>query len=418
VSAISAAVKSREKVIDLLLSQVIPLGASAATTLATAVILGASGRGELALIISGSTLTGAIFFLSLHVGIVRATRDGDPTAVRRGWSVGAVVAALLLALGLLLSMIAPVAPASGFGLFDRSIVLMTAIGGALVIYNLVVLRTRQGLGDSRVFRNSWFLQSILYPVLGIPVAIAFHSATLVVLCWYLALIASTAYGMLAKRRPASAYLDRSNTRMRTSRIVATSLAGHVGLVGQQLLFRGDVVVLGFFVSSASVGIYSIATPIAGLIWVFSEALSLLAFDSDGNNTSAELQAARRRKLVKMNFLFGAIGAIFIALASILFVPWLLPRYVTAVPLILILLPGVVVQGYARIGLSSLLTTGSRRAPITIGVGSAALSALYVPFVIAFGVVGAAIASSLIYILQAFVVALVIRHHTRHIQPTR
>jgi O-antigen/teichoic acid export membrane protein len=116
--------------------------------------------------------------------------------------------------------------------------------------------------------------------------------------------------------------------------------------------------------------------------------------------------------VKTNFVFGGIGAVIIGLTSWLLIPALLPQYSAAIPLILILLPGVLVQGWARINLSSILTTGSVRAPVIIGVSSAALSLLYIPFVMLGGVVGAAVASTLIYALQTLIVVAVTRWLTQ------
>jgi O-antigen/teichoic acid export membrane protein len=392
--------RRRSKLVDLLLSQVVPLAASSLMTLATALILGSAGRGELALVLSGGALLGALGFLSLHVGIVRAYREGDATAPLRGWLIGAMIALTIFAAGWCLFLNAP---ALQLGLFNRATVLLIALGGGLVLFNLVVLRTRQGLGDSRVFRNSWFLQSILFPVVGIPVALLSHSSYLVALCWYLALAASTIYGMTAKSERGRL---GSPKRVSSGRIVTNSLAAHTGTVGQQLLFRGDVVVLGFLASASSVGIYSIAMPIAGLIWVFSEALSLLAFDSGDRHTSPGKRHRDRRQLVKANFIYGGAGAVVVGLGSWLLLPLFLPQFSAAVPIILILLPGVLIQGWARIGLSSILTTGSVRAPVTIGIFSAGLSVLYIPFVMHWGVVGAAVASTFIYCLQTLVVVAV------------
>lgn len=408
-SKIAPAEEGRErrvKLIDLLLSQVVPLAASSIMTFATAIILGVAGRGELAIVLAGASLVGAVGFLSLHVGIVRAHRDGDLTAARRGWSIAAVLALITAAAGI---AVYAAHPSLDMGLFDRTAILLIACGGALVLFNLVVLRTRQGLGDSKVFRNSWFIQSMLFPVLGIPVAALTHSSTLVVFCWYVALAASTVYGMTADTPRVRA---AAPARGEPKRIVETSLAAHIGTIGQQLLFRGDVVVLGFLASASAVGIYSVAMPIAGLIWVFSEALSLLAFDGGRRHqTPKDLQRSRRR-LVKTNFVFGGIGAVIIGLTSWLLIPALLPQYSAAIPLILILLPGVLVQGWARINLSSILTTGSVRAPVIIGVSSAALSLLYIPFVMLGGVVGAAVASTLIYALQTLIVVAVTRWLTQ------
>ncbi|MGJ4844559.1 hypothetical protein [Leifsonia sp. Le1] len=395
---------SMSKAIDLVLSQVVPFALAAITTFATAGILGTADRGRLALILSTGGLIGAIGFLSLHVGIVHATVRGDRTATRRGWIVGACIAGGVLVVGVIGGLFVPPA-ADASTLYGRNTVIFASIGGALVLFNLVVLRTRQGLGASRTFRNAWFIQSAVFPLIGLPVAVITHDPYAVAVCWFIALIASTLYAAF-RRMPDVSTADAVHVPTRS--IVATALASHVAVLGQQLLFRGDIVVLGFFVSAQQLGIYSVAAPIAGMIWVFSEALSLLAFDTGGKVQTPEETRARRRRLVAVNAIVGGIGAVIVALLSWLLIPWLLPEYVDAIPLILILLPGVVVQGYARITLSSVLTSGDRRAPLWIGIGSAILSVVYIPLSALLGIAGAAIASSIIYALQSVLVAIVVR----------
>lgn len=397
---------SMSKAIDLVLSQVVPFALAAITTFATAGILGTADRGRLALILSTGGLIGAIGFLSLHVGIVHATVRGDRTATRRGWIVGACIAAGVLVVGVIGGLFVPPA-ADASTLYGRNTVIFSSIGGALVLFNLVVLRTRQGLGASRTFRNAWFIQSAVFPLIGLPVAVITHDPYAVAVCWFIALIASTLYAAF-RRMPDAASPSADAAHVPTRSIVATALASHVAVLGQQLLFRGDIVVLGFFVSAQQLGIYSVAAPIAGMIWVFSEALSLLAFDTGGKVQTPEETRARRRRLVAVNAIVGGIGAVIVALLSWLLIPWLLPEYVDAIPLILILLPGVVVQGYARITLSSVLTSGDRRAPLWIGIGSALLSVVYIPLSALLGIVGAAVASSIIYALQSVLVAIVVR----------
>lgn len=378
-------------------------------TFVTAKLLGVSGRGQLALVLSASSLVGALGFLSLQVGIVRAHHMGDSTAPRRGFMLAIVLALVVLASG---SGIAFILPELRIGLFDKPTLLMVACGGALTIFNLVVLRTRQGLGDSRVFRDAWLIQSIIFPVLGIPVAIATHSPMLIVLCWFLALASSTTFALC---KPVCRLVETPSIHVSSSEILTTSIAAHVGVMGQQLLHRADVVVLGLMASATTVGIYSIAAPIAGLLWVFSEALSLTAFDAGARRASVAQHRTSRAKLVRLNLVVGLAGAILIGLSSILLIPLLLPEYAPAVPLILILLPGVLIQGYARIGLSSILVSGTKRVVALIGASSALLSLLYIPFVYAHGAAGAAAASSTVYVLQTAVVIFALRRHTTRLE---
>lgn len=394
----------KRKVFDLFLAQLFPLTASVLTVFATAVILGPSERGKVALILSTAGLIGAMGYISLQVGIVRADRLGDPSAVRRGFIIAFVIAISVCMLGVGIALLIP---NLSVGVFDQQSLTMVACGGGLVIFNLVVLRTRQGLGGSRVYRDAWFIQSAAFLVLAIPLALAYRSSIAVILSWFMALTASTIFA-LAKpdkvKREGDVQHHVSNLE-----IFRTSISAHVGVAGQQLLHSADILILGVMTNAISVGIYSVAVPIAGLLWVFTEVLSLLAFDTGSKMSSVKERSVQRLRLTRLNFLVGLIGAVAIGLGSVMLLPVLLPQYAMAVPLILILLPGVLVQGYARIGLASIVTSGANRALILIGLSSALLCAFYIPFVHAGGVMGAAIASSAIYGLQTVVVFLVVRN---------
>jgi O-antigen/teichoic acid export membrane protein len=399
--------RMNRKLTDLFLAQLFPLVSSVLMTFATAIILGVSKRGELAIVIASSSLIGALGFLSLQVGIVRAYRMGDLSAERRGSYIAAILAIIVFALGIAIAFLVPNVRV---GLFDRPKIIMIACGAGLVIFNLVVLRTRQGLGDSRVYRDASLIVSLIFPILGIPLALATREPMPVVFSWYFALICSSIFAL---RRIADRSIETPlGDRVPTSEILKTSIVAHIGVAGQQLLHSADMVILGSMASATAVGIYSVAVPIAGLIWMFSEALSLIAFDSGSRRASLAQHHVHRLELMRLNLVFGLIGAIFIGLGSMIFLPLLLPKYSAAVPLVILLLPGVLIQGYARIGLSSILVSGSKRTLVTIGVASMLLSGLYVPFVRAFGATGAAVSSSIIYILQTIVVFLVIRRLMR------
>ena len=396
----------RAKFSNLLMAQLFPLLSSVITTFVTAAVLGVAERGTLSLIVSAAGLIGAIAFLSIQVGVVRSYRTGDLSSPRRG---GLLVSGIALVVFVSGSIVALTVPSLRVGQFTAPMLFLVSCGGALVTWNLGVLRIRQGLGQSTLYRNAWLIQSVVYPVLGIPVAILTRSAYATVLCWFVALVSSTIF-VLCHRAPHEPGAQ-STYRTPLSRIVGDSAAAHTGVVGQQLMHSADVVVLGFFASATAVGLYSVAVPIAGLIWVVSEALSLLAFDVSGRSTAD--QAARNLgRLARLNLLFGIAAAVVIAIASFTLLPLILPAYRDAAPLVLLLLPGVVIQGYARIALSSMMAHSRRRTLVVIGVVSASLSLLYIPAVIMFGAVGAAAGSTVIYALQTLFVFLVVRRQKR------
>jgi O-antigen/teichoic acid export membrane protein len=189
----------------------------------------------------------------------------------------------------------------------------------------------------------------------------------------------------------------------TSSLLKTSLSAHLGTSGIQLLYRMDMVVLALFVSRSELGIYSIAVPIASITWVVSEAISLAAFSTFRPEESPEDRMHRLVALLRLNLVVGAAGSVCVLAVSWVGLDRYLPHYHDAFRLIAILLPGVVVQGGARILYSQITSVGASRAAVTIGLASFALCLLYFPFCARWGATGAALASSLIYILQAIVV---------------
>lgn len=405
-NSLGSAGSSRRSLIDLLIAQVVPLAASALTTFATASILGVAERGELSLIVSTGGLIGAVAYLSVQVGVVRSFRQGDTTSPRRAMFFTAAIGGIIVFLATLAVVFWPSLRIGGF---TSATFWMAAVGGGLVTWNLGVLRIRQGLGQSALFRNAWLIQSLAYMAAAIPTALLTRSSLATSACWLAAILASTLF-VLTHQAPAPV-LARPELRTPLRRILGDSFAAHIAVVGQQLMHSGDIVILGLFASVAQVGLYSVAVPIAGFVWVISEALSLLTFQlsSQADSVAARLH---RRRLGKLNLIYGGAAALIVAAASFLLLPLILPAYASAGFLVLLLLPGVVIQGYARIALSSVLAHAGRARLALIGVGSTLLTAIYIPATILFGALGAALASTIIYCLQTVLVTLVIRHSDR------
>ncbi len=386
----------RHPLVDLTLSQAAPLLGGFLVTFGSAAALGPAGRGELAFVISTSTVAGGILFASLHVGTTHAQTAGT-AGLRRGTRLAVAIIGGGVLLGTLVALLLPsdvqVGPVGrlGFG----GIVL----GTGLVAVNLYVLRSIQGLGQHRAFRNAWAIQSLLYLVLGLPAAILTKSVGLVVAGWFVGLLAATIYG----GRTYAALVRSGPTEPADGRtVLRSSLVAHVGTVGIQLLYRADVVVLGLFAVAAEVGIYSIAVAVAGLIWVVAEAFGLAAFARGGTESPEALQM-RDRRLVRLNAVLSLAAAVVIGILATTVLDRVLPAYAASVPLLLILLPGVVAQGPARVAFASLLRRPGSRVPVVVGVVSLGLSLVYIPCAARWQATGVAVASTVVYLVQAALV---------------
>ena len=396
------------KLVNLLLSRAVPLVASVLTTFTTAALLGPSERGRLALVISTASLVGAVSFLSLHVGMLHAVRTRREWAVRRGLGSSGLIAGIVLVGGV---VAASRVPPSGWGSFTGSMLFLSAVGAALTVVNLVILRTVQGLGDHRAFRNAMVTQAVLFMTTAIPLTWLFDTSLPAICAWLGSTTISSAMGLLALRRQVIPLATGRPARFRE--LVGRSLPGHVGSSGQQILHSVDVIVLGALTGAAAVGVYSIAVALAGLVWLVSEALSLATFDSGTSARTEDEDRALFMRYSLIHLVFASATAIGVLVMTVTLVPLVLPQYDGLPILVAILLPGVLAQGQARIALARVTTNGNASAARAIGVTSAGLAILYIPFISTGGALGAALGSSVLYILQtAFVFLLLRRRRTR------
>jgi len=399
------------KIGNLLAARAVPMIASIATTFITAALLGPAGRGQLAIVVSTSSLVGALTFLSLHVGMVDGVRRGDSHVVRRGLRCLGIMCGVVATAAIVASLVSP----QGLGgSFTSATVGLCGVGGALTLANLAVLRTVQGLGGHLEFRNALIIQAVLYLVTAVPLTLWTREALPAILAWMVSSLVSTVMGLRALR----ATVPHSDGPVAdVGRMLRRSLPGHLGSSGQQLLHSGDVVILGALAGSAAVGTYSIAAAMAGLVWLVSEALSLATFDSGVTTRSVKEDKALYRRYSLIHLAAATVAAGCVLVASFTLIPLILPDYEGLPILVAILLPGVLAQGQARLALARFTTNGDARAASAVGVSSAVLAIGYVPFIASGATVGAALGSSVLYITQTVIVLFISRRHRSVLQDT-
>lgn len=393
------AATEHSELLSLATSTVVPVVASFGIAFVSAGLLGTSGRGHLVFVTATAALAGSLLYGSAHVGVVQAIRAGYESAAWYGVRYGAVALGLTTAL-------ASIAMATGFkwppvvgGATAGALLL---IGSGLNALNLIVLRVVQGLGQAGQYRNGMLVQSLGYLFAGVGAAAWFRDPVPVEWAWLGSLALSTLYGLRCLGLTVRSRIPSSGKRL----MLRTAVSAHIGTWGQQLLFRADLVTLGLIGTASDLGVYSIASPIAGVVWTLSEALSLAAYGSQSAPSQVEFEV-RRKRLTRLNLRLGLAAGVVIGASSFL-VPLVLHGYGKVPLLVLILLPGTVVQGAARIGLTTLVGRERNSSVVYIGVVSAVLALLYIPMIWVAGAYGAAIASTAIYVVQTIFVIRVIQ----------
>ncbi len=394
-------------ILDLVVSQAVPVATGVIVTLCTAGILGPAGRGTLTFVMSSASLLGILVQASVYVGAVHGHRKGDTESLQSGLAVS-VLLALSLVAGAVVAVL--LVPRFRVGQLNPASALMVCVGAALSIVAWYLIRSLQAIGESRAFRDITTLQSVVYLVVAVSAAALWRRSSPVVAVW---LFAQFLPIPLAARRLSPWISWRLFRRGWRIDLLKSALSAHVGFAGQQLLLRADLFVLGIFGTGAEVGYYSVAVFLAEVVLRLAEAFALAAAAEGAKAFSAETRRALRRSLIRKYLRVAIVLAVPTAVTAISILPWVLPAYKPSVPLVLLLLPGAVASGVARIELSSMTAGDERRRLVLAGGVFAAMSLAYVPLVLLWQALGAALGSTILYSIQLCCCALLVRGVDRH-----
>lgn len=181
---------------------------------------------------------------------------------------------------------------------------------------------------------------------------------------------------------------------------------HAGTIAQWLNYSLDRFLLNIFLGPAAVGIYAVAAGLGERLWMLPNAVgaSLLSRTGGDARDDAEVTARACRNTL---WLMGATSAVVGALAPTL-IPALFGRdFAPAVPVLLLLLPGVFILTVGKVIAPFVCNRGRPTIATYISVGALGLTlALNLLLIPALGIAGAALASSISYSANGLAFAVV------------
>ena len=185
------------------------------------------------------------------------------------------------------------------------------------------------------------------------------------------------------------------------RTLATGLSYHLGPVTSFLLLRVDVFILAAQVPAQAVGVYGLAVSIMEMSNIAADSLSQVALSRQIRGSDSE-SAAVTARMTRLTVLVALASALAVVLSAPFVVPMLYGgSFAGAVPMLLMLAPGVVALTATRPIYTFLVRTGSSRLvvmPCVIALGvNIAINVLLIPVL---GAEGCCIASSVGYIALA------------------
>jgi O-antigen/teichoic acid export membrane protein len=359
--------------------------------------LNPAGRGTYGLVIAVSWIAAALGHLSIEqANVLRWQRGDDRRAIASTSVLLGFLGGALAALGCWLLI--EYADVGSFSSHDRRLIALVLpavplniLGGYLV--GLHILSDR--LGRVNVIRLvTASSQLVLLTGLWLTGRLNVTSAVAV---W----VATQAAGPVVMLLPGLSIRLRYVTRELARSLLQTGLKYHAGMAALFLLRRVDIVMLNARVSRRDVGLYVVAVVLAELVFVPGESIAQVVLPRQVAG-SLEQAAAYTARIVRLNAIIGLGAALGLAVVSPLVI--LLAygtSYVGSVAPLLALLPGVMAIGLTR-PITAILVRFDRPVVVSsICIGALAVNVgLNLALIPVLGVVGASVASSLAYTVQA------------------
>ena len=284
---------------------------------------------------------------------------------------------------------------------------------AVLVAAIVAQRAVQGvlLGQDRQLPYAVIplIMVVLY-LTGNAVALLFFGSGLggVLLAWSVAACLATLAGVLMVGRMTS------GRRPSSSLLRTTAMVGGRGALSATiiyLLFRSDVFLVGHFLGEAQVGVYFVCVVIAEMIQRIPNLAGVVLLPkvqsgADDDHTTTLVVA--RRVLAG----FFPIAVVVVVAGKDLIGILGGPEYAAAYSPLLLMLPGLMATGFGSVLNTKL--AGEGYPPLTIWAAAAALAAnvlLNIALIPTLGLDGAAISTSVAYILWAAIVTVGFRRRT-------
>ena len=217
--------------------------------------------------------------------------------------------------------------------------------------------------------------------------------------------AATAFILL---RPVGATLDPRCGRAMRTRVMRYGVRADVGNVMHLVSFRFDAVLVNAYVGSAALGVYSVATRMAEMLFVLPYSVAVVVLPRVASGGAGNRQTPR---LFALTLLGTTAVASIVAIVSTQLVPLLFGHpFADASRWLLILLPGVVAFGSSQVLVSDVAGRGRPGLiTVTAAVGLVLTVLLDLVAVPRWGVAGAAWVSSISFVVTA---ALALVFHLR------
>jgi O-antigen/teichoic acid export membrane protein len=289
---------------------------------------------------------------------------------------------------------------------SAAILAFATVPAYTLVWNLSYLYLAKGqMGGYNLLRAS---QSTLFALLLVGLSLA-HVTALKILVgswiasvWFPAVVALAVLG-------STVGIWRVPSRRFVKHAFEFGWRSHLGAVVQYMQHRADVVLVMYFLPLRELGVYSLAVGLVELLWYVPQSVSQVLMPHVASSTEADADRITSA-FCRASVTVAAVLSVMLAVVSTAVIPWLLPAFRAAIPVIWILLPGTVVASIFKVLASDLNGRGQPLKTLFPPAAALVFSVAGCSYAIPrFGITGAAVVTSLAYLLNA---SLYIRQYSR------
>ncbi|MDR4503641.1 MAG: flippase [Candidatus Scalindua sp.] len=187
-------------------------------------------------------------------------------------------------------------------------------------------------------------------------------------------------------------------------LLGFGLKSHVGNILKDITYRGDILLISYFLNPATVGLYIVAMHVAEIIWKIPESVGSVLLP---RVSQMEMEEARKFTPVVCKLVVLPVLAVCILLflfGKILITSAFGQAFQPSAAVLLILLPGIFFFSVWKIIANALIAQGHpSKYSVTSGVSLVTMLILDIILIPRYGIEGAAVASTLAYTLATFTI---------------
>lgn len=362
-------------------------------------VLEADGRGAYAYVITVSTAVMSLGHLSIETAYVTLWHEDEDLArlSGSGLTLAAVVggASSLLAGIVLLQLLDVELPVGATS--DMLVAALTVVPLWIAsLYANAILANDGQVGT--INRASWVTATIQTVLLALLAFLGELDIRAIVWIWAASTVFPLAFQLPALQRSPGL---RGPTRSSLRRLVKLGIRYHPGSLALSLILRVDILIAGALVSVGTLGIYSLAVTLTELALLAAAATSQVAIQVQVRGplrSTADFTAA----VARANALLAtALVAVLVVSGPLAIELVFGPSFAGTTPSVLSLAPGIIALSWQRpLGVYVTRLDRPLKISIAMSMGLVVNIVLNLVLIPAWGVVGAGVASSVVYVSLA------------------